>query len=120
MLVLGISLSMLPTQSRADVPTITAGTAHCTLGSCPLTLGAKDNGKDLIYSLGERITVVLNDDQEPKQELTCTPSGVLAPLAMAPAAQYPFYALQFEVKARGTCILHSGDFSVAIGASRFR
>jgi hypothetical protein len=83
-------------------------------------LSSKDNGKKFIYSLNERITVVLNDAKEPRQELFCTPSNILTPLAIAPPATYPFYAQEFQIQKRGTCVLHSGDFSVNITASRFR
>ena len=111
---------LLPLPGRAEVPTVKAVSPGCTFGSCPTKLSFKDNGRALVYPVTTKITVFLTDGPQPRAELSCTPSGVLAPLAIAPPAPFPLYALSFEVKALGSCTLKSGDFEVEITGARFR
>jgi hypothetical protein len=118
---LGFSIFfLLPLPSKAEVPTVKAIGTACTYGSCPTKLSIKDNGRSLVYPVNSKITIFLRDDLEPRAELSCATSDVLAPLAIAPPAPYPLYALSFEVKSRGTCTLKSGDFSVEVTGARFR
>lgn len=91
--------------SPADTP--------CTLGTCPLSLHESDSGKTFAYNVGSRFGVFLDENNNPKDGLRCTPDGVIQ-LREYTASERPVYIAAFEGKAPGTCVLTGKNFSATI------
>ncbi|MBI5457866.1 hypothetical protein HY971_04050 [Candidatus Kaiserbacteria bacterium] len=87
--------------------------APCVLGTCPLSLHESDSGQTFIYSAGGRFSVFLDENNNPRSDLTCAPDGVIA-LRQYTFAEPPTYVAVFETKTSGTCVLTDKNFSATI------
>jgi len=88
--------------------------AACTIGTCPLSISAGDSGKTFVYGVTTRFSVFLDEANNPKAHLVCTPSGVIGGISNTPPATPPTYAATFEGVAPGTCMLADDNFSATI------
>lgn len=86
----------------------------CLVDDCPLEIHAIDSGATFTYRETVRFGVVLDETKNPKEDLQCSPAGILGPISNVPPETPPLYAARFEGIATGSCTLSSGDFSVKI------
>ena len=73
-----------------------------------------DSGQTFVYEVASRFTVVLDSSRYPKQNLICTPGGMISPVTDVPDVVPPLYAARFEAVKVGECDLKTGDFSMHI------
>jgi hypothetical protein len=90
------------------------GTSVCSAGECPLELHESDTDQTFTYGVATRVTVFLNQNDNPPAHLQCAPEGIIGVVADAPHAVAPLYAVRFETVRAGTCILSDDRFSATI------
>ncbi len=90
------------------------GGRPCTLGECPLALHEDDSGKTFYYGVASRFTIYFDEGKNPRENLRCTPEGVVGAASNAPQVAPPLYAAVFEGRAAGACILTDDRFSATI------
>jgi hypothetical protein len=90
------------------------GDKPCMLGKCPLALHEDDSGKAFYYGVAARFTVYFDEGKNPRENLRCTPEGVVDAASNAPQVAPPLYAATFEGTAAGTCTLTDDHFSATI------
>ncbi len=75
---------------------------------------ANDNGKTYSFPPGVHFSVFLDEEHYPKNELVCSPVGVVAHASVMPVATLPLYAVRFDTVAPGSCRMHNKDFSMTV------
>jgi hypothetical protein len=90
---------------------LTSGTAA---PSNALEISAEDNGKTFRYTVTTRFSVTLDGTAYPKDQLACSPEGVIGEISNVPPAKPPLYTARFEAIQAGSCSLKDGSFSVTI------
>jgi hypothetical protein len=75
---------------------------------------AQDSGKTFTYTVTTRFTVILDQNQYPKSDLSCQPQGIIGSVSNIPEVQPPLYAARYEAVQPGTCTLKDGNFEVTI------
>ena len=86
---------------------------QCPYATCPLELHESDSGNTFTYGKSTTITVVLNGNTNPPQDLICTPDGVISAIT-GEYLQEPLYAAHFSTVATGRCTLKDDRFSATI------
>ncbi len=85
----------------------------CSIGLCPFAIHQSDSGRTFTYNIAARFEVLLDESKNPKDELRCTPQGVVE-LRQDGLSAPPLYAASFEAVGAGTCVLSDRNFSVII------
>ena len=75
---------------------------------------AQDSGKTFTYTVTTRFTVILDQNQYPKSDLSCQPQGIIGSISNIPEVQPPLYAARYEAVQPGTCELKDGSFEVTV------
>jgi hypothetical protein len=75
---------------------------------------AQDSGKTFTYTVTTRFSVILDQNQYPKSDLSCQPQGIIGSISNIPEVQPPLYAARYEAVQSGTCKLKDGSFEVTI------
>jgi len=75
---------------------------------------AQDSGKTFTYTVTTRFSVILDQNQYPKSDLSCQPKGIIGSISNIPEVQPPLYAARYEAIQPGTCELKDGSFEVTI------
>ncbi len=91
---------------RGDMP--------CIVGTCSLSLHEGNAGEKLVYPVGTRFTVTLDDRKNPHKFLQCSPEGIIVSVADASPAAPPLYTTLFEATSPGTCTLTGNVFIATI------
>jgi hypothetical protein len=97
----------------------------CSLpGYCKTDIGINDNGKYLIYSVGDTFILTLDSGLFPKSNLNCLPGGVVVvTISNASISNFlssdgtPYYSVKYEGVSAGTCVLRNGNFKAVIKIS---
>jgi len=93
---------------------VTPASAVCSIGECPLELHESDAGQTFTYDVNTRFTVYLDSTDNPPQDLTCTPDGIIGVVTDVPSVAPPMYAARFEAIAPGTCKLSDDHYHARI------
>ena len=75
---------------------------------------ATDNGRIFEYPITSRVSVILDENKYPKNNLSCSPEGLLGSISNIPSVMAPLYVVRYEILTTGQCLLRDGDFSVVI------
>ena len=93
--------------------------SECSLGACATELTENDNGKTFTYSSVATFSVLLQEKDNPRAELTCKPEGILESISDSTKTPGGFYRVKFK-GAPGTCYLSDRIFGVHIVISDAR
>ncbi len=77
---------------------------------------AKDNGKTVVYTITSRFSLILDQQQYPKEamKVTCQPAGVVGSISNVPPVAPPLWITRYEGVEPGECTVTDRDFSVTI------
>jgi hypothetical protein len=91
-----------------------AQSGQCQGGECPSEIHESDSGTAFYYPVTGRFTVILNQNNNPAENLRCTPDGIIGPISNIPSVAPPLYAARFEGLQPGTCTLTDDNFSITV------